>query len=161
MSQPLLASALLLRHLPAANPSRASGITGIKAQLPRRAKAAKGWRKKKTLSTAPPLPSPLLSSGPPHKGRCQFIRLPPATPDLWLPHNEKGSRMWKKAFKVPTVRIFLSTVSTYSAVPHHVTEPVGLEIHLPHASALRSDQGQHSVLPKSLRQQHRNHYSDH
>lgn len=30
-----------------------------------------------------------------HKGRCQFAGLPQAIPDLWLPHNAKGSRVVK------------------------------------------------------------------
>lgn len=64
---------------------RPSHTPGIKAQFPRRANVAKGRRKGL-------LKFPRLPSFPTTFFRCQFVRLPQATWDLWPQHNGKGRR---------------------------------------------------------------------
>lgn len=49
----------------------------------------KAGEKGTDLLNFPGLLSLPLPSGLRHKGRCQFVRLPQAIPDLLLPHNEK------------------------------------------------------------------------
>lgn len=55
------------------------------------------------LNSSGLLSSP-LPSGQRHKGRCQFVRLPRAIPDLWPPTMKREAGC-EKAFKVPTERM--------------------------------------------------------
>lgn len=68
---------------------------------------------------SPGLLSSPLPSGQRHKGRCQFVRLPQAIPDLWLPTMKREAGC-EKAFKVPTERMpgFLDKSFTWVVNTH-------------------------------------------
>lgn len=135
--------------------------------------------REKDFLNFPGLLSPPLSSGLRHKGRCQFVRLPQAIPDLWLQCNEKGSRMWKrllkfqqgecfsprfldKSFTSRWIPILQSYITTQTCLTWNLLVP--LTIFTKWSAILNRqlyNKGQHSMLSNSLRQQHKNHYFGH
>lgn len=140
LPQPSTCSDISRQHITSSELWGVSHTPGIKAQFPRKANFAKGWRKRHRLIKFSWSPPPILPR-PPTSSRPKAQRQVP----VW--HNEKGDRMWERHLKFqrwecsPDSLINPSLLSEHpSSRPTSKHKPVWLEFYLPHVPFLPSDQ---------------------